>query len=61
MAKKEKTKHEVDSELVRIYSKREGPIHTKSGIVEYEKFSTVSKQDAEWLLKTYPNLIKKVD
>ena len=51
----------VDSEKIRIYSKREGDIQLASCVVKFEQFCYVTKSEAEWLLKSYPEYIKRVD
>lgn len=46
----------------RIFSKREGKIICPDGtIVEFEKVLLVAKETAEWLFKSFPDIILKVD
>ena len=58
----EKEKVKEGSDKIRIFSKREGDIICKGGIViKFESFNLVDKEIAEMLLKSYPEYIKKVD
>lgn len=62
MVEKEKEKEKVDSGKVRIYSKRKGDIIVKGRLViKFETFHFVDKDIADYLIKSYPEYIQKVD
>lgn len=59
MAKKEDKK---DPTLVGIFSKREGDIICSDGtVLKFEQITHVKKEIAEWLFKSFPGLLLKVD
>jgi len=68
MAKDKKTvvkkieSSDVSPEMVRVFSNRSGDIICAGGIViKYEAITLVPVTIAEWLIKTFPKNIKKVN
>lgn len=55
-------KSREDSDKVRIFSNRQGDIICKDGIViKFESVTSVDKDLAEYLIKSHPEHIKRVD
>jgi hypothetical protein len=60
MAKKKVEKK--DSDMVRVFSKREGIVICPDGtIIEFEKSLEVSNETWNWIEKTFSNIIIRVD
>lgn len=58
----EKEKVKVDSDKVRIYSKRPGDLIVRGGLViKFETFHFVDKDIADMLTKQYHEFVQRVD
>lgn len=51
-----------DADKIRIFSKREGDVVCVDGtLVQFQKTVLVDQAIGEWLLKSYPDLMMKID
>jgi uncharacterized hydantoinase/oxoprolinase family protein len=61
MARKSDNKKECP-ELVRVFSRRLGDVICSDGsILKFEQVTQVSKEISDWLMKTFGDLMLKVD
>lgn len=59
MAKEVKEK---DEKTIRILSNRRGDVGCADGtVIKYESVTLVTKETADWLLKSFPEYMKKVN